>query len=106
MATSKIKNVNFISKMYKANVTVQPHAYYGIVGSDLGMVNVPGYTAVAVVSYYTGNNMVTTAAFGFATGNETAVVLQNNSDEIVNTTFQIRVLFVRSDYYKFYPYGS
>lgn len=108
MATSTIKNVNFISKMYKANYTVQPHAFTTLTGSDFGMENIPGYLQLATLSYYTGNasEAMSVQAIGFATGSDTVVVIYNPLDTVQTGTFQIRIAFVKSNYLKYVPYGS
>lgn len=110
MATSKIKNVNFISKMYKADYTIQPHEWKDITANELGMTNISGYVQLATLSYFPGTLAaqagVVVESIGFGTGNDTVILLYNPSDNVISETVQTRIVFVRSDYLKYVPYGS
>lgn len=110
MATSKIKIVNFISKMFKANYTIQPHAWITINGNELGMTNISGYIQLATLSFFPGTLAVhagvVVESIGFGTGDDPIVVLYNPSDNVISDTFQTRIAFVKSDHLKYIPYGS
>lgn len=106
MATSTIKNVNFLSKMYKANFTIQPNSNLFLTGNDLGMDVIPDYDPYAVVDFDVYNQHIIVNGVGFSTGTNTTVSLYNTTNDVINSTFQIRILFGRKERYKYIPYGS